>query len=471
MYTRSEIALALPRYLKENYIQNEEILLKYQILSKLVDLEALKKKYLNNVYQYKIDNFNYSIKASDIISFLEKNNYDFTSICDSYQEIYGIPKNHFVYAVIEFLKNNDIMDNYVLPSNMNLNIKYILDYHVDVEAINKYLITEDTLHTKITLSDELVQAVFKDMPTNLDDLGKSIYIYIMLCKILSYDEEFHALNEEGEVILKHQDYHHVEEISPANNQVTCYEFNLIYAKFLDMLNIHFKSDYRGSIDESGYGTGHANLTYRTGKYLVLADSTERILEGDIASSKMNKALTGIRVLNKNVQTKEEFRKTFDYVYELIKKRENYPEETFDYLICEYQKKTDNYQEIDFNTKIDVFFSKIKNIKLVGVDAMAYLLHLKRIIFNYDEQRFNVKINIVADKRNATTKSLARLSVIIRFNQNDLDGDDTKYFLFTPGLELKEIMFDELNSLFKDNLLAYLEHDVNPIPNIERCNVK
>ena len=43
-YTRSEIVLALGIYLKENSINDDELLLKYQTLCDLIGLDALKKK-------------------------------------------------------------------------------------------------------------------------------------------------------------------------------------------------------------------------------------------------------------------------------------------------------------------------------------------------------------------------------------------------------------------------------------------
>ena len=472
-YTRSEIVLALNIYMKENNIKDEESLLKYQTLCSLIGLDALKKKYSNEIIECKIENNDYKINIGKIINFLEKSNYDLKMILDdeNVSEIGGIPKMYFIYATLEFLNNNNVVDNYVLPSNMDLNIKDLANNYVDVEAINQLLKTEDTLYSKIKLQDELINIILKDMPDDLNELAKSIYIYIMLCKTLTYDEEFYALDEEGEVTLKHQDYHRVEEINLKNNRVTCYEFNLIYAKFLDMFGIHFKSEYRGSIDEAGYGLGHANLVYRTGKYIVLADSTEGILEGDIAGSKINNVLTGIRVLNKNHKTKEEFQETMDMVYNLIKEKDNTKLDSLDSLVSEYQKKTDNYHNIDFNTKIEILLSKIKGIKHTGVDAMVYLLHLKKILFNYEEQRFNIKINIVADKRYVNEDQLARLTAIIRFNENDLEDDNTKYYVFTPNLALSEISFDELKKLFISDELSYLERDINHIPNIERGNVK
>ena len=61
---------------------------------------------------------------------------------------------------------------------------------------------------------------------------------------------------------------YVGQISPDNNEVVCFEFNMIYAKMLDEQGLHFKSEYKNAMGED-YGDGHANLEFRDGSLLYV----------------------------------------------------------------------------------------------------------------------------------------------------------------------------------------------------------
>ncbi len=470
-YSKNEIIRAMDVYIKENNLRDKEVLERFQQLRDIISVKTFKNKFENTSFTITIDNNKYEIKVKDIIELLSNSTYEFESICDdnNIKELYGIPKNHFLYAVKEFIEKEQISSNYDLTNSMERNIKDVLKYYYDMEACNKYLETPDTLYQKIEINPDFEKDVLKDMPEDLSLLEKCLYIYVKLCTLLSYDEEYFALNQEGEVLEKHKDYKNVEKITKENNRVTCYEFNLLYTKFLSKLKVNFQSSYRNHLDEEGYGKAHVELGFRVGKYLVFADSVESILEGDIANSKINQRVSGLRALNKNSNTQEEFDNALNKVYKVIYKGNK--KETFDDIVKEYQKKTNNYHDIAFDDKVRIFLDKLNSIDYQGVDAMSYILHLKRIIFNYNELNFNIKLNIICDT-NTRNNDLARVSLIIRTNEDDLQNDSlTKYYLFTPFKGVKEITYDEIKELFDSGVFSYLERDDNLIPGINRRGAK
>ena len=65
-----------------------------------------------------------------------------------------------------------------------------------------------------------------------------------MCKLLTYDDEYFAVNQKGPATEKHKDVNYVSNINLTNNRVVCFEFNLIYSKLLDELGINFKADYQ-----------------------------------------------------------------------------------------------------------------------------------------------------------------------------------------------------------------------------------
>ena len=470
-YSKNEIIRAMDIYIKENNLRDKNILERFQELRNIISVKAFKNKFENNTFTITVDKNKYDIEVKDIIELLSNSTYEFESICDdnNIKELYGVPKSHFLYAVREFIEKEKINDNYDLTNSMERNIKDILKYYYDMEACNKYLETRDTLYQKIELDPEFENEVLKDMPNDLSLLEKCLYIYVKLCTLLTYDEEYFALNQEGEILEKHKDYKNVLKINKENNRVTCYEFNLLYTKFLSKLGVNFESSYRNYLNEEGYGKTHVELGYRVGKYLVFADSVESILEGDIANSKINQRVTGLRALNKNTNTQEEFNDSLNKVYKLIYKERK--KDSFEDIVKEYQKKTSNYHDIAFQDKVRIFLDKLNSINYQGVDAMAYILHLKRIIFNYNELNFNIKFNIISDA-NTSNNDLARLSLIIRTNEDDFVTDYmTKYYLFTPFNGVKEVTYDEIKALFDNGVFSYLERDDNLIPGINRRGAK
>lgn len=473
-YSKSEILLAMEVFVKENHIKDEMLLKRLNTLRDLISSNKLEDRYNNKTLEIDIDNIHYVIKIKDILDMLNKSNYEFRDICDNeYEEkIENMPKEHFIYAIKVFLQKERILDNYLVSNAFSANARDIFKNYLDIEAINELTKIEDELYKQVTLDKELEQAVLSGMPKEFTTLEKAIYVYIMLCKILTYDEEFRALNQEGEALKKHQDYHLVEKINPRNNHVVCYENNLIYTKFLSMIgNITFKSEYRTSSDESGYGNGHVNLKMRIGKFLIRADSIENVLHGDMPKAKRNEQLSGMKVINRNNNTQEEFYEAFEKVYRFIIEREDkvlYQGESFDDLLTLYQHKTNNYTRVDLKKKVDILIDKINDSCFIGVDAFSYILYLRNIIFNSEERRYKVKINVVTNNNPINKDMLAMLSAVIMINEHGLDNKEcTHYYLFTPRQELLPISFDELKSLFDNNTLCYLERDENVIDGIPK----
>lgn len=458
-HTKKEIIRAMEIYVSEN---NDKDNTRFKLLKDIIYYDKMRKKYQNKRFGIDIDNIHYDIKTSDIMEFLDTNHYDFEKMCDNNAELFGIPKEHFVYAVKYFLEKEDILNNYYFPSNFEMNVRDILYDYVDIVALNILLKTEDALHLKIELDKELEGTILGSMPNDFSLLEKALYVYIMLCKTLTYDEEFYATDESDEANLKHQDYRRVEHINSKNNRVTCYEFNLLYAKFLSKLGINFKSFYLASNDKEAYGDGHVFLNFRVGKYLVHADAVEQILYGDIAEAKRNNMLGGIKLINKNSVSQREFNESLEKVYSFISERENktlYGEESFESLVSEYRKLTNNYNSVDLKTKIHIIMNKINNSDYIGVDAMSYILALKKCLFTYDEKYYHIRINIVGNK-DTNSDDIKRLSVIFTI-------DNQEYFLFTPHGESRELTFDELKKLFDKGILSYLENDSMPIEGIKR----
>ena len=473
------------RYSKRQIIQGLSIVLlkdeeqldskcfdKYEKLKKEVSYNSLLKKYENCKYDVTIDGREYSFNACDLIRFISLVDEDFENACKT-STINGVKKEHFIYGVLSFFKENNITDEYMLSRSTLRHYEDIASNRkVDIEAINKLLKTEDAYVGKVILNNDLRDSILDGMPDDLSDLEKAIFIYIRMCKLLRYDEEYYAVNQKGEATFKHKDINYVSKVTPLNNEVVCFEFNLIYSKLLDEIGIKFKTDYKNLIGDA-YGFGHANLTFRCDKFLVRADSVISILNSDMTLAKLNKHLRGLECINKNNSTRCEFKNSLNKVYEMLFENQiddvdaNYEQMVF-MLIDEYSKLTDNVKKVPLEEKMSILIQKVNSTNLSGMDLISYLLRLKKILFNRFQRLNNVNITIV---RNNDDNNISTATIIV-LNPNGFDDMSNMYYFFVPGSDLMTTTKDEIQSRFDEGTLQYIDEDGPTVPGIiVRRNVK
>ena len=425
----------------------------------------------------KIDCVNYSIPFENMMNLMRLSDDKFNEIChdDNVKYINGVPKEYLIYATCKFLRENNAFDNYELPVNFieRHNSLYSMQI-IDLEAINKFVYTTDVKYKEIEINSDLEKAIMEGFPYDASELEMAIYIYIKMCKVLTYDEEYYAVNQMGVAIEKHRSTSHIASITPQNNQVVCFEFNIIYAKFLNMLGINFASNYKYSVGEA-YGDGHANLDFRCGKFLVNADSVTSILQGDIANAKINQPLVGINCLNKNLKTMTEFVNAYQKMYMLVASQEKDKDsddilhkETFEELLEEYTNKTNNIKEVSLDERLTILVDKVNKKGMVGIDSLSYVLQLKKILFNEEERKNNVKIIIIRNNKPFDQDKVAMPSVIISINKEGFKNNPNKtvYFYYNPNKELVVVTSEELQSKFDEGTFEYVANDDPKIPGIK-----
>ncbi len=284
------------------------------------------------------------------------------------------------------------------------------------------------------INTKLESIILSNLPNNLTILEKVILIYIMLARILTYDEIFYIMNGQGEIAKYHEDINNLKKINIINNKIVCYEFNYIYAYFLDLLNVKYKiQDY----SKDKYTKGHANLVFEINGFKVKADSVSSILMGDLVNVKLNYPLNGLVPLNK----KDEFKEILNRLYKV--KEENFKLDNLN-----------NYQKVKF------IINKVKERKLAIIDSISYLLLLRDDLFNFSEKSSNIRVSLVRDNE------LLKPIVVISLNPYDFENeeDETDYYLF-DNYELKEISIEELRSNFLNLKYEYFENDLARVPGI------
>lgn len=478
-YTKSQILKGLELLVESGDLHlTDSQKNKYQELKDIISFESFVSSVKGKNYDIDIEGKRYSISIQSMINLLLMDEDEFDRLCadNSIKYIDGILKEHFIYATLMYFRKSGVLNDFLLPDNIyyRYNDVYSLQ-KIDLQAINKYLETTDKMHDKIKLSEELRTKILEGMPDNYSKLEKAIYIYIKMCKILTYDDEYYAVNQKGVATEKHKDINYVSNITPLNNKVVCFEFNLIYSKLLSELGINFSSNYKGMMGEA-YGESHADLTFRCDKFLVRADSVTSILKGDIMQAKLNQPLKGLNCANHNINTYREFNELVSKVYELVATWEKKDDkdilvehvQTFDEIMKEYENTIDNIKKVDLNEKLSILVDKVYSTKMVGIDSLSYVLQLKDILFDATEKTQNIAITIIRNNEPFDKDSVAMASAIFTINLSDYNKqeDDNIYYYFNPNHELMLISKEELQAKFNDGAFEYVDIKNDPkIPGI------
>lgn len=165
------------------------------------------------------------IKPKNILSFLKLRRNKWLLEGEKFRE------KHY-YEIMNRVCNGD----YSIHFFSNEQQKYINNFksiknRLDAERqVKKYPIVigrEDEPDWKI--NDELKEYVYKDMPEGLTSEEKAVWIYIRLCKTLSYDDSrcFEKTSNKINISL-------LESIKP-NSNLICYDFARVYAKLVNSM--------------------------------------------------------------------------------------------------------------------------------------------------------------------------------------------------------------------------------------------
>ena len=458
-YSKKDLVFGLIDYV-DSYQVSEEERDRFDHLKSLVSLQSMKEKYKDYVFPLVIDGSLYEIKGEDLIAVLELDVDDFDNLCfnDDIKEFRGMPKEHIIYAAGQFVKRTKINDSYILPEEVNDRIDDILSNQIiDLESINFQADRTDEQYEQLHVDEGLKEKILEGMDPNFTDLEKAIYIYIMMCKTLTYDEEYYAVGQRGPATEKHKQRKYIEEINTDHNEVVCFEFDLIYSKLLHELGITFHLDSKSFDGE--YGEAHADITFRCGKYLCLADSVTSILKGDMYNAKVGKKLAGLKCLNKNATTQEEFRDQLRHVYSYIKERDK-KRRPLDEIVAEYRETTDSITPISFVERLEILLEKARQADFATIDDYSYIMDLRKIMFTETERDNNIGLTILRDPNPKKVDKEAVPIILFTINEKsfyDLSVDN-QYFLYRPHETLRKASAVEVLDMLAYGKLDFIREE-------------
>ena len=400
-----------------------------------------------------IDNVQYKIKLMDVIRFLNMTDGEYRITMNAkVKSLCNMPRHHFVYAVNHIMTTNRFLLKYAFPEHIIKKMESIgISKDIDIEALNSIKRVDDPKLKRVAVNQALIDEVLIGMPGGLDPLECAIYIYIKLCKVLTYDPLFFALDQRGKIALAHEDINRISRITPKNNRVVCYEFNAIYGYFLNMFDINYISS--DSLTDK-YGGGHAKLQFRVDKFIINADAVKSVLDGDLVRSKVGAPLNGLRIDNKNEKTRKEFEDAVERVYSIFKREDRINEE----LIPQHREEL-YLENLSIYERLELIIAKANERKLAPVDNLGYILRLKSLFYSGIESRHDLSYVVLRSNEDDKIGLKAIFTIID-------ESDKSYYFIYEPNGTIEPISKDKLADLIYQGNLEYLSRHVDEIPNLD-----
>ena len=429
---------------------NEKIL---NVIGKLAELTDPKQAVLPQ-FDVTIDGKKYSLDSKTIMQFLIDGYKNYNFRIDK-TNILGLPKHECFFMLKEFITKNKLKEKYVFDKNSQSFIDRVLtDFYANTFHFNKILYTTDENLGEVKLDEDFVKFILSDMPEKYSKIEKAIYIYIKLCKVLTYDAEFYANSQKGMTALKHKDITRLETITATNNQIVCYEFAQIYAILLNHLGINY--EIAGTLE---YGLGHRKLFFRANDFIVSADSVTSILGGDLYNAKINKRLEGLLCKNKNKQTVALFNKFCRDVYQNLIKNES-SKQTDEDVFEEFLAMFNNFctkEVLSKQQKTEIFEKQSKQTKLPTTEKITHLMRIAKRIFFQEMRQKKFDITIINSKKIQGFKITSEPLIVFAFNEHTFNQspNETTYYIVRDDGTLKEISKEEINKNFDSGMFKYI----------------
>ena len=409
-------------------------------------INQLKEKISYHIFQedYRGKNFSlniegnpYEIKWIDIIFLLTTSPWDFYQFCKfpNNCDKFWISHKQFLYEVSKIIQKENLLGNYILPKDILLRIKEINENEaIDNQYIDSYTETTDTLYQKIDFNEELKQKIFEWMPKYLTKLEQVIFVYIKMCTLLTYSDEYWAFEidsnfKQNPLKSKYRGIDLCSNVTVENNKIVCFQFSLLFSKILNELWCTTKViNWNEFLIGGRYWEYHSFVQFKVDKYLVQADPAI-VFHSDLSNAKFNFPLKNFNCLNKNQKTKKEFDSAVKKIYHLVKQQKN----TFSRAELNTLK---NMKKRTLKEKLDFLIKKLQRKNVIWFDAVNLFLKYKEILLN-DEEKKNFQFEVV--RRN----KWENFSILCLFWIKN--SEKMSYFLFDPHQQenLKEISVEDL----------------------------
>lgn len=434
------------------------------ISNKLEDYKS-DEYFINTVLARKV---NGNATYMDLINLISLDNEEFKKMVNS-NNFYGLSGEELLSILAKppiYQRDNLPFHLNIKPASSRLNFSdaiqqkikenlLLLNYVYETEKAQVHDFSKKSLLIDaFELSDELEQSIMSEMPSNFDNLQKAYYIYKRLCQKFSYDQEYFYLQNHGrgfESRINHYDINRLSTLT-GGEEVVCTGVSLLFAKFLDKLNIEYLLlDYQNE-EVSGIGDGHMKVRFMVNDFLVDADPADGLFKSDLVYEKTHGRTYRFSCVN----TPKRIKEAFDEKIKVV-------DEYFDENVTEFNDAREIYQalykkenlELDFMDKIDILINMVKTQKFNFFEMMDLVSKTRKNLFQTEID--NIGIEFIVHKSEKNTK----LEMLLAYNQEKAITDvpeENEYLIIDSTRQVKKTDYNTLREKFNDDTYDFTDGD-------------
>lgn len=343
--------------------------------------------------------------------------------------------------IMSLISNDDFFNGPWLPSNIvklkeNLlkeRTNLLIENHTknyDAKLVNNIKLGGKDLKYKV--DDIFLDKIISEIPAELNQLEKSIYLYSKLCRIFTYDSAYFLNDHSTPELL---DANNMNNYNGDNNSIICHNFTYMLSCALKKLGVDSVKENIKFLYNSENFNGHSNLLYLVDDIAIFADSTKEVTGGDLEVHKFSNELNGIRCEMYSAEKQAEFSKAKQKVENILKYE--------DLMIETYLPSKEVTQNLSMIQKYELLNNYLNQTEFTNVDFISYAKKLINIL------DLNVDTKIMYDKENLNNLFL-KITVIGDYM---LDGSRDKLEYIIDSNSKQVMLGNEFNLSIKESLTS------------------
>ena len=160
-------------------------------------------------------------------------------------------------------------------------------------------------------------------------------------------------------------------------------------------------------------------------------------------AKVNKKLTGIKCLNQNEKTQEEFNEILYKVYRGIQGEKEIIEDV---------------SKLNVMDRLKYIYEKASSKKMSNLDCVSYFIDLYQNIFTEEEKENKIKLSLVRNND--------RVNIVVTLNVFHFDClSQNVYYVYIPNEIILPISYGNLQKMFDENIYTYINPARDTVPGI------
>ena len=335
-------------------------------------------------------------------------------------------------------------------ANIEANFAY-LEYNYEPDNCQGTRFLENRfIVDKFSLNEQLKNEILSELPRNYSKLQKAYYIYRRLCQKFSYDPEYYidSAYKNDQTNINHFDINRLGTLEN-NQEIICGEISLVYAKFLDMLNIPFQIlDYDDLKIKKFNGT-HMKVKFKVDEFVIDADAATGIFNSDLSREKSMGQVRNFKLKNTARRFLDIFDKETKEVDMYIEKNSDKLEYKDAIKIYKLMQEKELPKEIPVADKIELLEDAIVENKLKFIDMINWTQDVKEKLFGENEDYCKVEFIVNTIPTNMD-KRVELAALIIHNNGSQLDETSFKntYDIIKEDRSIERLSINDLRQKFK-----------------------